>query len=145
VHPLLCFGFRIRDALLYISDVSHIPDDVWPILLTPPPAVLALDCLSLHPHSSHFGLGQTVEAARRIGAKRTYMLGFGHEVSHEEYVTIGETAGGREITDQEQLSAHENVGMDIVAGREPIWLRPAYDGLRVGITSDGQVSDEGYE
>ncbi|EIN13400.1 hypothetical protein PUNSTDRAFT_94447 [Punctularia strigosozonata HHB-11173 SS5] len=146
IQPLLCFGFRIGDAVLYISDVSHIPDDVWPLLLAPPPAILALDCLHIAPHTSHFGLEQAVAAARRIGAARTYLLGFGHEVSHEEYVTIGEAAGGRRVEDVSGLSAAEREGVAIVQKEgEPIWMRPAFDGLQVRIRGREQVRDNGYD
>jgi phosphoribosyl 1,2-cyclic phosphodiesterase len=90
IQPYLSFGFVIQDQLVYISDVSHIPDDVWPVLSAAGGAsedgegrqlpLLILDCLHLSPHTSHFGVQQSVEVARRIKAHRTLLIGFGHEV-----------------------------------------------------------------
>ncbi|KAL8276368.1 hypothetical protein RQP46_011213 [Phenoliferia psychrophenolica] len=92
--PYLCLGFLFNSTLCYMSDVSHVPDTVWEILerecALPGTAALSLeglsvdekkedkprvhalviDCLRIEGHMSHFGLGQAVEAARRIGADR---------------------------------------------------------------------------
>ncbi|KAL6299667.1 beta-lactamase-like protein, partial [Sparassis latifolia] len=105
VQPYMCFGFVIQDAVVYMSDVSHIPEDVWDMLQKPsgcdflrrPPPVFVLDCLRIHPHPSHLSIAQSVEVARRMKAQRTYWLGFGHELSHDDYVTIAETLGGKEL------------------------------------------------
>lgn len=35
---------------------------------------LIVDCLRVEPFASHFGIGQAVEAARRLGAERTYLV-----------------------------------------------------------------------
>lgn len=101
IRPLLCFGFKIQEQLAYISDVSHIPDNVWELLRCNRPGVsgplpaLILDCLRLRPHTSHLGIAESIAIARRIGATRTYLTGFGHEVAHEEYITITKAVGDR--------------------------------------------------
>ena len=97
--PYYCFGFTVQNALTYISDTSHIPDEAWDYIRASHsggrPPVLVLDCLRLEPHKSHLSLAQAVDVARRMGAPRTYLTGFSHEVSHEEYRTLLESVGGR--------------------------------------------------
>lgn len=83
-RPYLCFGFIFGDFMVYISDVSHIPEDAWRTIessLSAPDGsnqsgelvenslsllslgsranrykVLVVDCLKLEPHTSHFGI-----------------------------------------------------------------------------------------
>ena len=150
IHPYICFGFKIEDEILYISDVSHIPEDKWSILETRPSGkplpVLVLDCLRLRPHTSHIGLEGAVSIARRIHAKRTYLTGFSHDVAHDEYVTIGEAVGGANAQkDVELLTETQKSGLAMVEGGTKFWLRPAHDGLRVFVESDGSVRDETYQ
>ncbi|KAG9314608.1 PRELI-like family-domain-containing protein [Chiua virens] len=93
VHPYFCFGFLVQDAIVYMSDVSLIPDDTWPVIQGGQKAVLVIDCLRLRGHMSHMGIGEAAATIRRIRAKRSYMTGFNHDVSHEEYTRIGERVG----------------------------------------------------
>ncbi|KIJ68691.1 hypothetical protein HYDPIDRAFT_24946 [Hydnomerulius pinastri MD-312] len=165
IHPYLCFGFVIQDALVYMSDVSHIPDDAWAIIESGshprPKPVLVIDCLRLRPHTSHMGVREAAAAIRRVGARRSYMIGFSHEVSHEEYVTIGKAAGEEEddlgsglggtgvVENGKMLSEFERQGVEMMregktAGKGH-WIRPSHDGLRVFISSDGSVRDETYD
>jgi hypothetical protein len=153
IYPNICFGFKIQNLVIYLSDVSHIPDDAWTLFEQPvangdephkPHAVLVLDCLRLDKHTSHYGLKDAVDVARRMGARRTYLTGFGHEVSHDEYVTIGEVVEGKKVTDQTRLTPSERRGMKIVEGGTPFWLRPAHDGLKVDV-SEGAVHDTTYD
>ena len=147
IQPYLSFGFKVEDAIVYISDTSHIPEDKWAVLETRPSGkslpVLVLDCLRLRPHTSHVGLADSVESARRMGASRTYLTGFSHDVAHEEYVTIGEAVGGikKETT---LLTEAEKNGLAMIKDGKDFWLRPAHDGLRVFVESDGHVWDETY-
>jgi hypothetical protein len=87
--PYLSFGFIFNDRLVYISDVSHIPDDVWPILTSTGAKreggerripLLILDCLRFSPFTSHFGIAQAVETARKLRPERTLLIGFSHDV-----------------------------------------------------------------
>ncbi|GAA6020459.1 hypothetical protein JCM10207_000007 [Rhodosporidiobolus poonsookiae] len=105
--PYFCSGFLFGRQICYLSDVSYIPQAVWSSLasrlsLPSPPGqgeeeqgkgeeekeekprlkALVIDCLRLEPFTSHFGLGQAVAAARRMGAERNYLIGFGHRTSH---------------------------------------------------------------
>lgn len=149
IHPLLCLGFKIREQLAYISDVSHIPDHIWEILRSkresasgPLPALI-LDCLRLRPHTSHLGIAESVGIARRIGATKTYLTGFSHEVAHEEYITITEAVGGG-VKGDVQLTESERKGIELVQGGGQLWVRPAHDGLRLWVGEDDNVYDESY-
>lgn len=155
IYPYLCFGFKIANRFAYISDVSHIPDHVWP-LLEPRKTdtgederlpLLIMDCLRLRPHTSHNGLEAAMAMTRRVNAFKTYLTGFSHEVSHEEYVRLGEIAGGGEYV-AESLSAVEKDGLELIGKERGHWVRPAYDGLRISIrATKGQevvVEDECY-
>ena len=146
IQPYFCFGYKIQDQLVYISDVSHIPDSAWTIIRDNKDnkrlPVCVLDCLGLKRHTSHFGLDQSVATAREIGAVRTYFLGFSHRVSHEEYVTITEVLGG--MTAPEELSEAEKQGILLLGEGEKIWARPAHDGLRVLVDATGDVRDVTY-
>ncbi|HCQ97780.1 MAG TPA: MBL fold metallo-hydrolase, partial [Acidobacteria bacterium] len=45
---------------------------------------LVLDALRHRPHPTHFTLEQAVEAAARIGARRTYFTHMCHDLPHAE-------------------------------------------------------------
>ncbi|KAG8220051.1 hypothetical protein J3R82DRAFT_1068 [Butyriboletus roseoflavus] len=127
-----------------MSDVSLIPDDAWSLILAGgQKSVLVIDCLRLRGHMSHMGVLEAATAIRKIGARRSYMTGFNHDVSQEEYVRIGESVGEREG----ELNATERKGTEMM--REGLegevhWVRPAHDGLRVLVCTDGRVWDETY-
>ncbi|KAH9937399.1 beta-lactamase-like protein [Fomitopsis serialis] len=145
IQPYLCFGFIIQDAITYISDVSHIPEHVWAMFKSrgKVPPVLVLDCLRILSHTSHLGIEDSVETARRMGAKRTYLLGFSHDLQHDDWVTITEAAGG-ENHEGSKLALIEKHGLHGLREGDPIWVRPAFDGLRVFVSGEGSVRDEGY-
>jgi len=144
IQPYMCFAFRIQEDIVYLSDCGAIPEDAWNALLPESGRqlpVCILDCLHLRSHPSHFGLDQSVAAARKIGAKRTYLLGFSHEVAHDEYVSIGETIGG--VKPLSKPTENVEQGIEMIGEGDPIWVRPAHDGLRILISSE-QVTDETY-
>lgn len=88
-----------------------------------PIPVAVLDCLRLQPHPSHVGLAGSIALARRIKATKTYLTGFGHEVSHEEYVKIGEVIGGRAVdNDSEELTDSERKGIELVGEERGQWI-----------------------
>lgn len=74
-------GYRIG-AFAYLTDCSEIPAISWPLLRDLD--VLVLDALRHRPHSTHFNLDGAVEAARRIGARRTYFTHMTHDLRHAE-------------------------------------------------------------
>ncbi|KAH7915126.1 beta-lactamase-like protein [Hygrophoropsis aurantiaca] len=147
IHPYTCLGFTIQDSIIYMSDVSYIPDEAWATIETGknPKAVLVIDCLRLHAHTSHMGVREALEAIRRVGANRNYFIGFSHDVTHDEYVTIGEAAGREEPIDTANMSSNVRRGVAMVKDGKRAWLRPSHDGLRVFVSSDDSVWDETYD
>ncbi|THH29721.1 hypothetical protein EUX98_g4464 [Antrodiella citrinella] len=151
IQPYLCLGFVINDCITYISDVSHIPEDVWDFLQPQNdgheganvPPVFILDCLRPKSHTSHLGIAESVAYARRMGAQRTYLTGFGHEVSHDEYQRVCESVGGKVIPLGERTQSEEKC-LSLIQEGKSLWLRPAFDGLRVFVNGDGEATDETY-
>lgn len=155
IHPYFCLGFVVQDAVVYLSDVSHIPEDVWTLFgkdgrrgqdqsVAAVPPVFVLDCLRLQPHTSHLGIAEAVAVARRMNAKRTYLTGFGHEVSHDEYVTITSALGGK-TKPASSLTPTERAALALVPEGESLWMRPAFDGLQLYVSDEKEVIDEEYD
>ncbi|KAI0308048.1 beta-lactamase-like protein [Multifurca ochricompacta] len=153
LYPYLCHAFRIQDSIIYLSDASWISEESWAVLNQPSIgnplhqyAVAIVDCLRPMAHISHYGIREAVNVARRINARRTYLTGFGHEVSHEEYVRIGEYVGGKVI---DKPTMKEKYCIDLVDEGRNIWLRPSHDGLRVQVSGEGEgeleVKDNSYD
>lgn len=71
--PIL--SFRI-DEMVYMTDVSAIPDDTMEQL--DDVSLLILDALRHEPHHSHFSLSEAIDAARDIDADRTYLIHMSH-------------------------------------------------------------------
>jgi hypothetical protein len=103
-----------------------------------------------------------LDTALKVSAQRTYLTGFSHRVSHDEYVTLGQLIqrGSNVVAaDMPQSTARVQEGLALIkkyfanltspgqqaSGEEGIWLRPAHDGLRVFISAEGVVSDETYD
>ncbi len=77
--PMPVLGFRIG-RLAYCTDVSHIPAKSWELLEGLD--LLVLDALQHRKHSTHFNLPEAIEAARRIGARRTLFTHIAHQLLH---------------------------------------------------------------
>lgn len=157
IQPYFCLGFIIQDAVVYLSDVSHIPEDIWALFgrgndgrrsrvgsVPAVPPVFILDCLRLQPHTSHLGIAEAVAVARRMKAKRTYLTGFGHEVSHDEYVTITLALSGK-MKPEHALTSTERAALALVPEGDSLWIRPAFDGLRLFVSDEKEVMDEEYD
>ncbi|KAG6837877.1 hypothetical protein H0H93_013030 [Arthromyces matolae] len=149
IQPYYCFGFKIGHEIVYISDVSFIPDEKWPIIESRPLEnvrlpVLVLDCLRLRPHTSHFGLESALDVSRRINALRTYLIGFSHEVAQDDLVTLGEAVGGKRPEEDSLASDTVKNGLELIKEGEKIWMRPSHDGLRVFVEKNGEVGDSSY-
>jgi len=76
-RPIL--GFRFG-SFAYLTDCNRIPDDSWPLLHNLD--VVVIDALRERPHPTHFSLSESVEAARRIAAPRTYFTHMTHDLGH---------------------------------------------------------------
>jgi hypothetical protein len=109
------------------SDASHSSHSRLPLLV--------LDCLRPEPHTSHFGIIQAVEHARKIGAHRTLLTGFSHEVSHDEWERILLLAEGAVLSEKEKEQERKIVrhAMKLVEKGTPVCIRPAHDGMRVRV------------
>jgi phosphoribosyl 1,2-cyclic phosphate phosphodiesterase len=78
-EPIL--GYRVG-GFAFITDVTEIPESTLELLKGLD--VLALDCLRPRPHSTHLHYERAVEYARRIGARRTFMIHMTHDFDHAE-------------------------------------------------------------
>jgi len=78
--PMPVLGFRFG-RFAYCTDVNDIPPESMRLLEGLD--VLVLDALRRRPHPTHFNLEQAVQAARRIGAKRTFFTHIAHELPHQ--------------------------------------------------------------
>jgi phosphoribosyl 1,2-cyclic phosphate phosphodiesterase len=95
------FGYRIG-GLAYITDVKSIPDPERRQLQGLD--VLVLNALWWRTHPTHLSIGEAIETAQALGARRTYLTHLTHETGHAE-----------------------------LAGQLPEGIFPAYDGLTVEV------------
>ncbi|KAI3455569.1 hypothetical protein Pfo_012232 [Paulownia fortunei] len=103
-------GFRFGN-ICYISDVSDIPEDTYPLLENC--EILILDALRPDRSSStHFGLPRALEEVRKVRPKRTLFTGMMHLMDHDK-------------VNEDLIKLKENEGLDV---------QLSYDGLRVPVT-----------
>jgi phosphoribosyl 1,2-cyclic phosphate phosphodiesterase len=76
-RPIL--GFRF-ERFAYLTDCNRIADGSWALLAGLETVVI--DALREQPHPTHFSLGEAIEAARRIGARRTLFTHMCHHLPH---------------------------------------------------------------
>lgn len=95
------FGYRVG-SIAYLTDVKEIPDAARAQLAGLD--VLVLNALLLRPHPLHLSIPEAVEAARQIGARRTFLTHLTHHAPHAE-----------------------------LAARLPEGVAPAYDGLVIEV------------
>lgn len=98
---LRVFGYRIG-SLAYVTDAKQLPDDAVAQLRGAD--VLVLNALFRTAHPTHLSIGEAVDAARRVGARRTYFTHLTHQTGHAE-----------------------------LAASLPAGIEPAYDGLTVEV------------
>jgi phosphoribosyl 1,2-cyclic phosphate phosphodiesterase len=77
-RPIL--GLRFG-PFAYLTDCSRIPDASWALLEGLD--VLVLDALRERTHPTHFSIGEAVQAAHRIAARRTLFTHMCHDLAHE--------------------------------------------------------------
>ncbi|XP_037497508.1 putative hydrolase C777.06c isoform X2 [Jatropha curcas] len=103
-------GFRFGN-ICYISDVSEIPEETYPLLKDC--EILILDALRPDRSSStHFGLPRALDEVRKIKPKRTLFTGMMHLMDHEK-------------VNEYLLKLKETEGLDV---------QLSYDGLRIPAT-----------
>ena len=84
VQPIRCYhaqlpivGYRVG-PMAYLTDISRIDDDQFPLLENL--EVLIVDALRQTPHFSHFMLSEAQDFAKRTGAKRVYFTHICHQM-----------------------------------------------------------------
>lgn len=65
----------------YVTDVSEIPSAAWNKLQGLD--TLILDAVRLAPHPNHFHFEKTLEVAKELGAKKTYLTHLSHDYDHD--------------------------------------------------------------
>ena len=73
-------GFRIGD-FAYCTDVSHIPEESYPLLENL--EVLVLDALREKSHPTHFCLSEAIGEAQKIKAKKSFFTHLSHILDHD--------------------------------------------------------------
>ncbi|GAA5993462.1 hypothetical protein JCM10908_002202 [Rhodotorula pacifica] len=97
---------------------------------------LIVDCLRVEPFASHFGIGQAVQTAKRLGAERTYLVGFGHRTSHQLWLSATRVLSLPPSSSLPSLPSHMPISPSV-----PI-PRPAHDYLNYGGHPDPTKEDE---
>lgn len=69
------------ETFAYVTDVSFIPIEVEEKLQGL--ETLILDAVRFKPHPNHYNLEQALEAAKRLGAKQTYLTHLSHDYDHD--------------------------------------------------------------
>jgi phosphoribosyl 1,2-cyclic phosphate phosphodiesterase len=98
---LRVYGYRVG-ALAYLTDVKAV--DPAERRLLAGLDTLVLNALWWRPHPTHLSIGEAVETAQALGARRTYLTHLTHETGHAE-----------------------------LAAQLPPGILPAYDGLTVEV------------
>jgi phosphoribosyl 1,2-cyclic phosphate phosphodiesterase len=73
-------GYRLG-GFAYLTDCSRIPESSFALLEGLD--ALVLSALRHRPHSTHFSLGEAIEVAGRLGARRTLFTHMCHDLGHE--------------------------------------------------------------
>ena len=77
-RPIL--GFRLG-TFAYLTDCNRLADEAWGRLEGLD--IVVLDALRLRRHPTHFSLDEAIEAAGKIGARRTFFTHMCHDLLHE--------------------------------------------------------------
>ena len=80
-HGILpIFAYRFGNCA-YITDTSYIPEEAMKRLEHLD--VLIFDALRHEKHPTHFSLGEAIDAAQRIDARKTFFTHISHSIHHE--------------------------------------------------------------
>ena len=82
-HDLPILGFRIG-PLCYITDMKTIADEEIPYVTGCD--TLVVNALRIKEHHSHQSLGDAVRFARRVGARRTWLIHSSHDIGRHAEV-----------------------------------------------------------
>lgn len=78
--PHTTYNYRIGD-FAWLTDTNGIPDASLELLRGL--KVLCIDGLRIKQHATHFNLEESLEAARRIAAGKTYLIHLTHDYDHD--------------------------------------------------------------
>ena len=79
--PISVYGYRIG-RLGYITDAKSLPDDA--IAALQGVDVLVLNALFRTPHPTHLSVSEAIDAARKVGARQTWLTHLTHRTAHAE-------------------------------------------------------------
>jgi phosphoribosyl 1,2-cyclic phosphate phosphodiesterase len=79
------FGYRVGD-FAYLTDCSRIPEESFELLRGL--ELVVLDALRYRPHATHFSVSEALEAAERIGARRTLLTHMTHEIDYTQPAVV---------------------------------------------------------
>jgi phosphoribosyl 1,2-cyclic phosphate phosphodiesterase len=79
--PVSVYGYRIG-KLGYITDAKELPDEA--VRAFRGVSVLVLNALFRTPHPTHLSIAEAVSAAKKIGARQTWLTHLTHRTSHAE-------------------------------------------------------------
>lgn len=105
---------------------------------------LILDCLRLEPHVSHLSFCQALSVAQKLGASETFLVGFTHPASHNEWeAACKEVQGIRKegeeqafVDDVKKSAIKQGEVMDRAWEEARSWrgfVRPGFDGQVIEI------------
>ncbi|GAA6008060.1 MBL fold metallo-hydrolase [Rhodotorula paludigena] len=160
-RPLIALGFLIDSSVLYMSDVSYIPEEQWTRLSSylslptqnglfpssprqlPRLQALIIDsgaALRLGP--SHFALPQAIATSRRLGALKTYLTDLGHGTTHDLWCAFGREFG-RGQTSRKSWHARANGAQATPAWRvrDEREQQPPAAEVYAGLESHARVED----
>jgi phosphoribosyl 1,2-cyclic phosphate phosphodiesterase len=73
------YGYRIG-KLGYVTDAKELPDET--VRAFHGVTVLVLNALFRTPHPTHLSIPEAIEAARKVGARRTFLTHLTHRTGH---------------------------------------------------------------
>jgi phosphoribosyl 1,2-cyclic phosphate phosphodiesterase len=79
--PATVYGYRIG-KLGYITDAKELPDEAVEAFRGV--TVLVLNALFRTPHPTHLSVSEAVAAAKRVGARQTWLIHLTHRTGHAE-------------------------------------------------------------
>ncbi|KAG2216504.1 hypothetical protein INT45_013082 [Circinella minor] len=121
-EPYWCYGFKMND-ISYISDTNYIPEETMNRIVSTPNRVFVIDCLRMEvTHASHFALLDSLDAARKVKALKTYLVGSTHRVDHYQL-------------EKSLKSLTETEGLQVA---------PAYDALQIVFNEDNTLIEQSY-
>lgn len=155
--PYMTLAFLIEDKILWMTDVSTIPQKTWDVLHYGLDAAGSLnsetkqrrrlplafiDLSEIYPLRAHLSLRTFLEVVDRLNAHRSYAIGMNHTLCHGEIEALGEEIegvreDGREDVFLQQVLEHgEEIGEAPVWERlkqRKAWFRPCYDGMAIQV------------